>query len=131
MKEVERMELAADWLQRLQSSPQDEALLKGWLQLGGFAGQAIERSERWRRTSPSKTSRPYPTVQRSISLRTLASSRIIRSCNDLSTSTPVRPSSKLKKIRDDPLSCRRVPCVSLPWVPRSAFGERSIAPSLP
>src|SRR5258708_8091901 len=32
MKEVERMELAADWLQRLQSSPQDEALLKEWLQ---------------------------------------------------------------------------------------------------
>ena len=26
------MELAADWLQRLQSSPQDEALLKEWLQ---------------------------------------------------------------------------------------------------
>jgi transmembrane sensor len=32
MKEIERMELAADWLQRLQSSPQDEALLKEWLQ---------------------------------------------------------------------------------------------------
>src|SRR5580698_3514130 len=30
MNDIERMELAADWLQRLQSSPQDTAILKEW-----------------------------------------------------------------------------------------------------
>src|ERR1700719_3734401 len=30
MNDIERMELAAEWLQRLQSSPQDEAILKEW-----------------------------------------------------------------------------------------------------
>jgi transmembrane sensor len=30
MNDIERMELAAEWLQRLQSAPQDEAILKEW-----------------------------------------------------------------------------------------------------
>jgi len=32
MNDIERMELAADWLQRLRSSTQDQALLKEWLE---------------------------------------------------------------------------------------------------